>query len=312
VTNRTKRAANYSKKPTEKTALYISRILKFAALALLLAVSFACNASAEEPAGENAKSNADKKPLVVFVTGDDEYRSEVTMPMIAKILEAKHNLRATVLHAKPTPQTKDNIEGLEALKDADLAVIYTRFRALPDDQVKMIMDYVDSGKPLVGLRTSTHAFQYPGGHKHAKLNDEFGRNVFGQKWLFHNGHRSSTDVERIAEQKDHPILRGVDEKFHVRSWLYHVLPLTEDCTPLLMGKAVDSEGTDPVVNPVAWTKTHKNARVFFTTMGHPEDFEIESMRRLLVNGILWALAEEVPAGGANVEFQGEYKAPPTT
>lgn len=253
-----------------------------------------------------------KKPHVVFVTGDDEYRSEVSMPMIAKILEARHGMRTSIAYAKPTPQTKDNIVGLEALKDADLAVFFVRFRALPDDQLKMITDYVDSGKPLVGLRTATHSFLYPAGNPHVSLNDSFGREVWGQKWLFHNGHNSSTDVEVIAEQKDHPTLRGVDPKFHCRSWLYHVLPLEGDCTPLLTGKAVKSERKEHDPNPVAWTKTHRGGRVFFTTLGHPQDFELPAMRRLLINGILWSLGQEVPTGGANADVQGEYVAPPTT
>lgn len=261
-----------------------------------------------------AASRADepKKPHVVFVTGDDEYRSEITMPMIAKILEAKHGIRTSVAYARPKPQSKDNIEGLEALKDADLAVFYLRFRKLPDEQLKYITDYVDSGKPVVGLRTSTHAFLYPSGDKNAKLNDGFGREVLGQKWIHHNGHRSSTDVEIIPAAKDNPILRGVEPKFHCRSWLYQVLPLVGDCTPLLEGKAVDTELKNTTPNPVAWTKTHNGGRVFFTTLGHPDDFKLESMRRLLINGILWSLGRDIPAGGADADVQGEYIAPPTT
>lgn len=255
-----------------------------------------------------------QKPHVVFVTGDDEYRSEVSMPMIAKILEAKHNLRTTVLYAKPTPQTKNNIVGLAALKDADLAVIYVRFRALPDDQLQMILDYANSGKPLVGLRTSTHTFLYPAGDKHVGLNNSFGKEVWGQTWLFHNGHGSSTNVKMIPEEKGNPVLRGVPDGFHCRSWLYHVLPLEGDCTPLLIGTAVKSEikpADKSVSNPVAWTKTHKGARVFFTTLGHPQDFELPAMRTLLVNGILWSLGQEIPAGGAASDPVSEYVAPPT-
>ena len=275
---------------------------------MLTAVMFATHALADEPKpGEKSD-----QPHVVFVTGDDEYRSEITMPMIARILEAKHGMRTSVAYARPTPQSKENIEGLEALKTADLAVFYTRFRKLPDDQLQLIMDYVNSGKPLVGLRTTTHAFLYPADHKQAQLNDSFGRDIFGQKWLFHNGHVSSTDVSIIPEQVGHPILRGVEKEFHVRSWLYHVLPLEGDCTPLLMGRAVNSERKEHEPNPVAWTKEHKGARVFFTTLGHPDDFKLESVRRLLINGIYWTLKKEIPEGGTNAEVQGEYEAPPTT
>jgi len=257
-------------------------------------------------------------PNVVFVTGDDEYRSEITMPFIAELLERQKSVKfkCTVAYAvdpktgERNPKYQQNIEGLEALKTADLVVFFVRFRELPDEQFKLILDYVNSGKPIVGLRTSTHAFRYPREHKNAKYNEDFGREVFGQKWIVHHGHKSSTDVWVIPEMADHPILRGIyaTEKspVHCSSWLYHVTPLIGDCKPLLMGKSINSDKTDnqdkyPLVQPVAWTKTYKGARVFFTTLGHPKDFEDDSVRRLLVNGIYWALGLEVPEGGANVE-----------
>src|SRR5262249_52225878 len=103
---------------------------------------------------------ATEKPHVVFVTGDDEYRSEFSMPMIARIVETRYGFRASVAYARPTPQTNNNIEGLEALRTADLAVFFMRWRQLPEDQLQLILDYVKSGKPLAGLRTSTHSFLY--------------------------------------------------------------------------------------------------------------------------------------------------------
>ena len=116
------------------------------------------------------------------------------MPMIAAILEKHYGMRTSVAISKPIPQTKTNIEGLEALETADLMVMFTRFRALPDDQLARITKYVDAGKPVVGLRTSTHAFLYPEGSPHVALNDGFGRDVFGQKWITHHGNKSSTSV----------------------------------------------------------------------------------------------------------------------
>lgn len=261
---------------------------------------------------------AGKKYNVVFVTGDDEYRSEITMPMIAEVLPRKaKQFNCTVLYAvdpetgQRNPKYKQNIEGLEALKAADLAVFFLRFRALPDDQLKLILDYVNSGKPIIGLRTSTHAFRYPRGHKHEKLNEDFGREVFGQKWIVHHGHKSTTDVLVIPEMAGHPILRGIyatKSPIHCSSWLYHVTPLVGDCKPLLTGKSINSNKVDkqdqyPLTQPVAWIKTYKGTRVFFTTLGHPKDFEDASVRRLLLNAIYWALEQEVPQGGANVEVR---------
>lgn len=252
-------------------------------------------------------------PHVVFVTGDDEYRSEITMPMIAAILEKKHGMRTSVAIAKPIPQTKTNIEGLEALESADLMVMFTRFRALPDDQLARITKYVDSGKPIVGLRTSTHAFLYPEGSPHTALNDGFGREVFGQKWITHHGNKSTTSVTLNADQAQHPILRGVSP-FQARSWLYHVLPLNGPATILLKGDSLNSQQTAkaaqyPPHQPVAWTREHKGGRVFFTTLGHPEDFSQESMRRLVVNGILWALGRDIPKAGADATPVTPYVAP---
>ncbi|MBI3694014.1 MAG: ThuA domain-containing protein [Acidobacteria bacterium] len=246
---------------------------------------------------------------VVFVTGDDEYRSEYSMPMIARILETRHGMRTSVAYARPTPQAKNNIEGLAALKTADLAVFFLRWRELPDDQMKLILDYLESGKPIVGLRTATHSFLYPKGHRYEGWNQGFGLEVFGQRWIRHHGATSSTDVSVIPEWDGHPILRGVERSFHARSWLYVVEPLQGACVPLLEGRAVNPGGLDLSPQPVAWTKFYKGARVFFTTLGHPEDFRVPSVRRLLVNGIYWALGQEAPKQGADVELPASYDPP---
>ena len=251
------------------------------------------------------------RPHVVFVTGDDEYRSEVTMPMIAAILEARHGFRTSVAYARPTPQTHDHIEGLDALERADVMVLFLRFRALPEDQLAAILRFVESGRGLVGLRTSTHAFQYPDGHPRRALNDSFGLDVFGQKWITHHGSRSRTEV-RVADAR-HPVVTGV-VPFLARSWLYHVTPLNGEATVLLDGTAVNSDkagtpATYPPTQPVAWTRQYGRSRVFFTTLGHPDDFTHEPMRRLLVNGIHWAAGRQVPEGGADARPVEPYVAP---
>ena len=262
------------------------------------------------------RSDTTRAAHVVFVTGDDEYRSEITMPMIAAILERVHGLRTSVAYARPRPQTKDNIEGLEALETADLMVMFTRFRRLPDEQLQRILRFTESGKPMIGLRTTTHAFQYPENSPNRRLNDGFGRDVFGQRWIVHHGHRSSTDVGIHAANASHPILRGISP-FRARSWLYHVAPLNgEGNTVLLDGTSVDSELASKAaefspVQPVAWTRLYNGARVFFTTLGHPKDFEHESMRRLIINAVLWGLGRDVPVGGADATVQGTYVAPET-
>lgn len=259
-----------------------------------------------------ALAAAGARPHVVFVTGDDEYRSEYSMPALARILEKSHGMRTSLARAMPTPQTPDNIEGLEALRTADLAVFFLRWRRLPEPQLGLILDYVASGKPLAGFRTTTHAFQYPQGHERQNLNDGFGRDIFGQKWFRHHGHRSTTEVTIVEERRSHPILRGVRAGFHAPSWLYTVDPLAGDASPLLMGAALNPQNNrNDGPQPVAWTKTYQGARVFFTTLGHPDDFKIESFRRVAINGILWAAGRDIPRNGARAEFPEPYQPPPS-
>jgi type 1 glutamine amidotransferase len=251
-------------------------------------------------------------PKAVFVTGDHEYRSEYSMPMIARILEARCGMRTSVAYAKPTPQTENNIEGLEALADADLAVFFLRWRTLPDDQLRMIVDYLHTGRPIVGVRTATHSFNYPKGHPRERWNDAFGIDVFGQKWIRHHGHLSTTRMTLAPNAVGHPVLRGVPKEMTVPSWLYVVNPLFGDAKPLLIGHSINPQnGVDYGPQPVAWTKSYNGTPVFFMTLGHPEDFKQEGVRRLLVNGIIWALGRDVPKGGADVKIVDGYDPPPS-
>ena len=115
------------------------------------------------------KSDKSKKPLVVFVTGDHEYSGEATMPLLAAELEKNYGMRTIVLKSSPDQNSEENIPGLEALKDADLAVFFLRWRRLPEDQLKFIDDYLNSGKPVMGFRTTTHSFNYPKGRSIGKM-----------------------------------------------------------------------------------------------------------------------------------------------
>jgi type 1 glutamine amidotransferase len=252
-------------------------------------------------------------PHVVFVTGDHEYSSEETMPLIAAELVKRYAMRTTVLKSHPDENAEENIPGLDALKDADLAVLFLRWRRLPKEQLEHIRRYLDSGKPVVAFRTTTHAFNYPKGHELEKWNafaaDYLGAPPGWGNGHTHYGHKSSTDVSVIPASASDPLLTGVEKSFHVRSWLYHVLPHypPADANRLLVGRAVDSEKKDAVDNPVAWTwKNKAGGRVFMTTLGHPEDFQIESVQRLVFNGIHWALGKPVRnqwAGKINIDVK---------
>ena len=246
--------------------------------------------------------NAQKKPLVVFVCGDHEYSGEVTLPFIAQELEKNYNINTKVLKASPNQNSEKNIPGLEILKEADLAIFYLRWRQLPEDQLAYIDEYLKSGKPIMGFRTSTHAFNFPKGHPSERWNafGEFALNGppgwGGKAGHTHYGHKSTTDVSVIDGSKKHPILNGVAPNFHVNSWLYHVLPNfpSKGSEWLLMGKSVDPDKV-AVDNPVAWVgKNSFGAKVFTTTIGHPEDFSVEAFQRLVINAIHWELGLKVP------------------
>jgi type 1 glutamine amidotransferase len=288
-----------------KKLLHIS--LSFVFILLALAPSFS-----REPDPIKAK-----KPLVVFVCGDHEYSGENTLPLLAAVLEKEYGFRTKVLKSFPDQNAERDIPGLDILAEADLAVFFLRWRLLPADQVAHIEAYLQSGKPIMGFRTSTHAFNYPQTDPLVAYNG-FAERAFGAPpgWggpsqHTHYGHNASTDAMVIADKAKHPILTGVDPTFHVRSWLYRVLPdyPAKGTEWLLMGKAVnpDKKAED---QPIAWTwENQYKGRVFFTTMGHPEDFSVESFQRLVVNAVHWELGLKVPQKWAgkldiNVPYRG--------
>jgi type 1 glutamine amidotransferase len=266
------------------------------------------------------KVSANKEnPLIVFVTGDHEYSGEETLPLIATELEKNYGFRTKVLKAFPDHNSEENIPGLEALKEADLAVFFLRWRRLPAGQVKYIQDYLKTGKPVVGFRTTTHAFNYPKGHELEKWN-AFGELAFnappgwaGKANHTHYGHESSTDVTIIPEASENPILTGVTKNFHSRSWLYKVLPdyPAKGSTWLLMGHAVNPNNKNAIDNPVAWTGQNSYGGNFFiTTLGHPDDFSQVPFQRLVINAIHWAAGKPVPKKWAGkIEINVPYRQP---
>jgi type 1 glutamine amidotransferase len=297
----------------------------------LILVLLACGPNTDTAASEAGEPD---RPYIVFVTGDEEYRSEESMPMLARILERELGARTEVLYAVDSagyidPNRQDHIAGLEALDTADLMVLFTRFRALPPEEAEHITAYAESGRPMVGFRTSTHAFRYTEDSSMMHLNEEWPTKVFGQQWITHHGHFDDgrnplTAVSVLAEKAAHPILRGV-EPFEAYSWLYHVdggdWELYGDSDPLLTGRSLKSnhemEGRldqFPLTNPVAWTKSYTGssgeaARVFFTTLGHPYDFKLAPVRKLALNGIYWALGREadIPEAGVDPTIEGRYE-----
>jgi len=283
---------------------------------------------------------------IVLISGDEEYRSEEALPQLGKILAKRHGFKCTVLFPiDPTSGVINpdvsNIPGTEALATADLMIIATRFRDLPDDQMKPIVDFIESGKPIIGMRTATHAFNIKGGKKYAKYTwtngdkeyeKGFGRQVLGETWVSHWGNHGSQSTRGIVVkgQEQHPVLRGIKEG---AIWgptdVYEAHP-GGDSVPLVLGQIVagmkfddppakyeaGKENRNEPMMPVAWTKSYKGAsgktaRIFCTTMGAATDLEAEGTRRMLVNSVYWTLGmEDKIAEKANVELVGEFKPTP--
>ncbi len=282
-----------------------------------------------------------KGKQIVLVSGDEEYRSEEGLPQLGKILAKRHGFTCTVLFAldeggEINPNNGKNIPGLEALNGADLMIILTRFRDLPDDQMKHIDDYLKSGRPVIGMRTSTHAFNvrgkdrtyahYGNGYNGDKKEWKggFGRLVLGEKWISHHGaHKRESTRGLIAEDmRNHPIVRGCDHIWGDTDVYGVRLPLPGDSKPLVYGQVlkgmspddvpVEGKKNDPIM-PVAWIKSYKipggkPGQSMNTTMGSSTDLANADLRRLIVNSTYWAVGlEDKIDGKADVTIVGEYK-----
>ena len=144
------------------------------------------------------------QPLAVFVTGDHEYSGEVTMPFLAAELADHCALATTVLKSAPDRYGEEDIPGLEALDEADLAVFYLRWRRLPPEQIEPLERYLQSGKPVMGFGTTSHGFRYPEGDPLESWNGwaapAFGAPPgWGVDGHTHYGHESPTVVSIIEE-----------------------------------------------------------------------------------------------------------------
>lgn len=261
---------------------------------------------------EPAEGTANGKH-VVLISGDEEYRSEESCPMLAKILSQHHGFKCTVLFAidKATgyinPYQIDNIPGTTALETADLCILATRWRLLPDDQMKPIFDYFQAGKPFIAYRTATHAFK--GGEYGGYDWANFGIDVIGENWHSHHGKHKFEGGRGVIESAnaDHPILNDVSD-IYTPSDIYGVVNLDQETAKVLLrGQVLEhldpaappvAEKNDPMM-PLAWLQNYaapsgKIGQIFATTAGASVDFRSEDLRRLIVNASLFLVGKEVP------------------
>jgi len=270
---------------------------------------------------------------IVLIASDHEYKSEETLPMLGRMLARHYGAKCTVLFGvdETTGFIKpgnSNIPGTEALKTADLMIIFTRFQNLPPDQMKPIVDYLDRGGPVVGLRTATHGFKIPQDSPFAKYDFQykgedykggFGRQVLGETWVGHYGpnHKSSTRLDIVPDKAGHPILRGVKDMW-AEIGAYNAYPI-EGSEVLAMAQPLNGmEPTSPpdetkTPMPGAWVRSYqaasgKSGRVFASTYGASGDLINEGFRRMLVNACLWTLGlEDAIKSDNNISFVGPFR-----
>ncbi len=288
------------------------------------------------------KSGPGKGKHIVLIAGDEEYRSEEGLPQLAKILAFRHGFRCTVLFSvnekgEIDPNLHTNQPGLEALDKADLCIMLLRFRTWPDAQMKHLADYYLSGRPIIALRTSTHAFDYPAdstslyrkfGWNSAEWPGGFGKQVLGETWISHWGNHGSQATRGVID-KPHPILTGVHGVFGTTD-VYEAAPPSDatiimrgevvagmtESDPMATGRKRTRDGREQDLNdprmPIAWIrevpneKGHAN-KVLTTTMGAATDLLNEGFRRFLVNASYWSVnLGKIPAR-ANVDFIGKFE-----
>ncbi|HEX4167973.1 MAG TPA: ThuA domain-containing protein [Bryobacteraceae bacterium] len=306
-------------------------------LALVLAFPYFVKAQGVTYAG--GKGPGHGKNIVLIAGDDGEYHSEEMLPQFAKILSVRHGFRSTVLFPLDpdgtiNPHQNRDLQGLEALRNADLLVLFMRWRDLPDDQVKMLIDYAQSGRPILAIRTGTHPLQLRTSKTYQRYSWDstvpdweggFGRKILGETWVAHHGQhgKQSTRAFFAPGAAASPILRGIHSgEIWVPTEVYEVrLPMKPTCQPLLLGQVlsglhpndapVAGKVNDPMM-PVAWTnrfnsESGKPARIFVSTMGAADDFETAALRRLLVNAAYWTVGlEKKISPDADVSLVGEY------
>ena len=229
------------------------------------------------------------------------------------------------------PNVIDNIPGLELLKSADMMVILAMDLELPDEQMKHFVEFVESGRPILGFRCSVLAFKYKNNPNSpyaryglGSKEGGFGGIVLGETWRGHHGHHAVESTRGMVNgpQRGHPILRGVGGDIWGPTDVYQIDRLPEDATVLIHGQVLKGMNPDDAPNyekpimPMVWTHTFespsgKSARVVTSTIGASQDLESEDLRRVVVNGVYWALGleDKIPEK-SNVDYVGDFKAIP--
>jgi len=254
---------------------------------------------------------------IVFVCGEWEYRCEESLPMLARILSQRHGFKCTVLFSinpedgTVDPSVKNNIPGMSALESADMMVVFAMDLELPDRQMRYFAEFLETGKPVLGIRCTLLSFRYNKNKDSKYAHFDFrGKDggyataLFGESWKGHYGKhgKESTRGLRAGINENHPVLRGVYDVWGPTD-VYRVTQLPADANVLLYGQVLtgmdpdDPPNLEKSVMPMFWTRQIKRAsgresRVVMSTIGAAQDMESEDLRRVYVNSIFWALGLE--------------------
>ncbi len=219
---------------------------------------------------------AGKPPLrICLVSGSAEYESDKSLAAFKSHLEETYRAYCTLIKARGF----EDLPGLAALDDCDVALFFTRRLTIEGEQLEQVKRYCGAGRPIVALRTASHGFQNW---------LEFDKLVLGGNYHGHFGSGPITKVTIEADAENHPVLKGVGP-IESTSSLYKTAPLAPDAELLMTGSTPESDGSQPV----AWTRPHKEARVFYTSLGGQDDFGNPAFLRLLVNALFWTAKRKV-------------------
>ncbi len=250
--------------------------------------------SADFLGGEPFRFQGDVKKRIAMIIGENEYHTWETLPEFARKELAWRGYQVSYVLASPT-DGDSNFKNFEAIRDADLVVVSVRRRTPPKAMMELLRAHVAAGKPVVGIRTASHAFDAAPASAEFAAWPTFDVDVLGGHYEGHYGNKPPTAphtvVTTVSANASHLVLTGVKAgEFRVTSHLYKNTHLAKTCVPLLRGQV---EGND-IIEPVVWVNTAQDRRVFYTSLGNPEDFQLPVFRRLLLNGILWCLHDPVP------------------
>ena len=241
--------------------------------------------------GDAFRFKNDKRPNLLIIMAEREYKTDQTLPAFAQ-KHLGHLFKVDYVHASETE--RNDLPGIEAIDEADIILVSVRRRLLPSAKMKLLLDFAGNGKPIVAIRTASHAFAM---RKKGEWKDDlvewsgFDHKIIGGNYTGHHGNGPRVALSSPAGAKVHPILKGVDlSKLQGCGSLYKTAPLAKSARELVRGTI---EGKTP--EAIAWTnKTSFGGRVFYTSLGHVDDFAQPGMNILLRNALCWAAGLPVP------------------